>query len=371
MSKVSIVRCEDYTGERITDAVSRSVDFLGGIESFVKKADTVLIKPNLLSAREPEEAVCTHPEVVRAAIRLVKKAGGRPVVGDSPGNFFTTRDVDFVYEKTQIKRIAEEEDIELVKFDKSRLINGYPIAEAALNASVIISLPKLKTHALTVMTGGVKNTFGMIPGLYKVECHRKKPKPRDFVRILLDIFEITKPHLSIMDGVVGMEGDGPATGRSRKLGLVMASPDAVSMDAVVSKLVGLPSYKDIIVNEARRRGVGEADISNIEILGEAIESVKIKDFKLPKTAQRINLIPDFLTNIFTRVVDFTPVIDERLCKKCGVCKNSCPVGAITINEETSFRDDKICVRCFCCHEVCPYKAVFIKRNLITKLLWRD
>ena len=151
----------------------------------------------------------------------------------------------------------------------------------------------------------------------------------------------------------------------------MASADAVSLDAVVSELVGLASYKDILVNEARRREAGETDISNIEILGEAIENVRIKNFKLPETAHQINLLPDFLTNVFTRAVDFRPVIDEKLCKKCVVCKKSCPVDAITINEETSHIDNKICIRCFCCHEVCPYKSIFIKRNLLTSLFWRD
>ena len=371
MSRVSIVKCADYNSGKIIDAVSRAVNLLGGIEIFVKRDEIVLIKPNLLSARSPEEAVTTHPEIVRAAIRLVKKAGARVLVGDSPGTFFTTRDIDFVYEKTGIKRITEEEEVELVRFDKSRIINGMPFAEVALNASSIISLPKLKTHTLTVMTGGIKNTFGVIPGLFKVECHRNKPRPKDFAKVLLDIFEIAKPHLSIIDGVVAMEGDGPAAGNIRKAGLILASPDAVSLDVVVSELVGLPSYKDIVINEAKRRDVGEANMHNIEILGEAIEDVKIKDFKLPKTAHRVNLLPDFLVNIFTRAVGFKPVIDEKLCKKCEVCKNSCPAGAITIDKEISHIDDKICVRCFCCQEICPHKAVFIKRNFFANLLWRD
>lgn len=371
MSKVAIVKCEDYTSKKIIDAVFRAVDLLGGIESFVKQNDNVLIKPNLLSARNPEEAVTTHPEIVRAAIRLVKKAGARPLIGDSPGNFSTIKDVNSVYEKTGIKRITEEEKVELVRFDKSRIIDDYPVAEVALNASLIISLPKLKTHALTVMTGAIKNTFGLIPGLFKVECHRNDPKPRNFIKVLLDIFEIIKPRLFIMDGVLAMEGDGPAAGNPREVGLILASPDAVSLDSVVSELVGLPSYKDMIVNEARRRGLGEADINNIEVRGEAIEDVKIKDFKLPKTAHRINLLPDFLANIFTRVVYFGPVINERLCKKCELCKDSCPADAITIKDEMSRIDSKLCVRCFCCHEICPYQAIFIKRNLFANLLWRD
>ena len=371
MAKVSIVRCVDYDGEKVGDALFRAVGLLGGIESFVKKGEPVLIKPNLLSARDPEEAVCTHPEFVRAAVRLVKEAGARPLIGDSPGNFFTIKDVDSVYEKTGIRRVAEEEGAELSRFDKVRVINGFPVAQAALDASAIISLPKLKTHALTVMTGAIKNSFGLIPGLFKVECHRTKPKPRDFVKVLLDVYSIRKPQLCIMDGILAMEGDGPAAGTPRKTGLILASSDGVSLDTVVSRLVGLPLHKDMIINEARRRSIGEADINNIEVAGEAIEDAKIKDFKLPKTAHNLNLLPDFLTNIFTRVIDFRPVIDEKLCQKCEVCKDSCPVKAITINGETSHIDREICVRCFCCHEVCPFKAVYIKRNLIARLLWRD
>lgn len=371
MSKVSIVKCKDYSSEKIIDAIFRAVDLLGGIKTFVKETDYVLIKPNLLSARSPEEAVTTHPEIVRAVIRLVKIAGARPIIGDSPGNFFTIRDVNFVYEKTGIKSVAEEENAELVRFDKFRLINGYPIAEAALNVSSIISLPKLKTHALTVMTGAIKNSFGLIPGLFKLECHRNKPKPRDFVKILLDIFEIIRPRLSIMDGVLAMEGDGPASGSPREVGLVLASNDCVSLDSVVSELVGLPLHRDLVINEAKRRGIGETNIDNIEILGERIEDVKIKDFRLPKTAFGVNLLPKFMADIFTWAVDFKPVIDEKLCTKCNVCKNSCLVGAIIINEETSHIDDRLCVKCFCCHEVCPYKAIIIKRNFFTNLLWRE
>jgi uncharacterized protein (DUF362 family)/Pyruvate/2-oxoacid:ferredoxin oxidoreductase delta subunit len=371
MSKVSIVKCKDYNSKKVIDSVFRAVGLLGGIETFAKQGDNVLIKPNLLSARVPEEAVTTHPELVRAAIRLVKGVGATPLVGDSPGTFFTIKDVNHVYEKTGIKRIAEEEGVELVRFDKSRIINDYPIAEVALNVSSIISLPKLKTHALTVMTGAIKNTFGLVPGHFKVECHRNKPKPKNFVKVILDVFQITKPRLSIMDGVLAMEGDGPGAGNPKEVGLILASPDAVSLDAVISKLVGLPSFKDLIINEARQRGAGEADINNIEILGEAIEDIKIKDFKLPMTAHGINLLPDFLTDIFTQAVIFKPIIDERLCKKCGVCKRSCPVDAITINEATSHIDNKICIRCFCCHEACPYKAIFIKRNFFANLLWRE
>ncbi len=371
MSTVAIVKCKNYDREKVEEAVFRSVSFLGGIDSFIGKGDNVLIKPNLLSARLPEEAVCTHPEVVRAAIRLVKKAGAKPVVGDSPGTFFGFEEINKVYEKTGIKSAAEEEGVELVRFDKLRRVNGYPIAERALDASFILSLPKFKTHALTVMTGAVKNTFGMVPGLFKVQCHKSRPKPKNFVKIITDIYEITKPGLSIMDGITAMEGDGPAAGTPRDLGLLLASADGVSLDAVMSDIAGVPSSKDIIVSEARRRNIGGADIGKIEILGESIEAVRVKDFKLPQTANAVNALPDFLMSIIGGVLNFRPFIDEKLCKKCGICKDSCPVEAITIDASKSIIKDRICICCFCCHEVCPYKAVYIKKSLLTRLLWRS
>jgi len=369
-SQVSIVKCGDYASGKVEDAVFRAVELLGGIGRYVGSGDRVLIKPNLISAREPDDAVCTHPEIVRAAIHLVRKAGGRVMIGDSPGSFFTNEDIDCVYEKTGIRAVAEEEKAELIRFDKPRMVNGYPIAEAVLAASSVISLPKLKTHVLTMMTGAVKNTYGMVPGYHKVECHRKKPKSKDFAKVILDVFELTRPRLSIMDGIVGMEGDGPTSGDPKELGLILASADAVSLDTVVSGVVGLPFRKDIMMNEARQRGAGETDLNKIEILGEEIERVKVKDFRLPITVQVGGFLPDFLTNILMQVTEFRPVIDEKKCKKCGICKDSCPVDVITINAETSRIDSKACIRCFCCHEVCPYKAVTINRNLVTKLLWR-
>jgi uncharacterized protein (DUF362 family)/NAD-dependent dihydropyrimidine dehydrogenase PreA subunit len=374
MSKVSIIKCKNYNTKAVEDAVFRAVDLLGGIGNFVKSGDTVLIKPNLLSGRNPDEAVTTHPEVVRAVIRLIGKTGAKILVGDSPGTFFTTKNVDDIYDKTGIARVVNEEKAELVRLDKPRIVNSYPISEAALNVSSIISLPKLKTHALTVMTGGIKNTFGLIPGHFKVECHRKKPRSKEFVKLLLDIYEIAKPKLSlsIMDGIVAMEGDGPAAGTPKGAGLILASADAVSLDAVVSELVSIPSYKDIVMIEAKRRDAGEANKNNIEVAGETIADTKIKDFKLPKTYIRMDMLPDFIVNmVLGRFIRFKPVIDESICKKCEVCKNGCPVDAITINEDTSRINDKVCIRCFCCSEVCPYNAVFIKKGLIAGLLWRE
>lgn len=390
MSKVSIVKCADYDPGRVEAAVFRAVELLGGIESFIKKGGKVLIKPNLLSARRPEEAVCTHPEVVRAAIRLVKKSGAKALIGDSPGTFLGAKDIEEVYDKTGIRGVAGEEGAELVRFDRSRMVKGYPIAEEALDASFILSLPKLKTHIFTVMTGAVKNIFGVVPGFFKSQCHKKSPQPKKFAAILLDVYGIVRPGLSIMDGIVGMDGEGPAAGNPVNTGLIAASADGVSLDAVISKIAGVPASKDLIAGEARRRKIGEADLNKIEVLGEPVDKMRFKKFRLPVTAGVVSALPDFIMDLMRGALNIRPFIDEKVCAGCGICGDACPVGAITHSAESralsiprkvrprSFAvrktepriHDNVCIRCFCCYEMCPYKAIYIKKGLLTRLLWR-
>ncbi|MBN1871021.1 MAG: DUF362 domain-containing protein [Candidatus Omnitrophica bacterium] len=374
MSKVSIVKCTDYNTANVEEAVMRSVDLLGGIGQFIMPGDKVLLKPNLLSARKPDDAVCTHPELVRAVIRVVKKVSNNIMIGDSPGSFFMIKDINHVLEKTGLRRIADEEGVEIIKFDKSGIINGYPIADAVMKADKVITIPKLKTHALTAMTGAIKNSFGMVPGLFKLDCHRNHPDPKHFVATIVDVFEVRRPDIAIMDAIVGMEGNGPAAGNPKRIGYVIAGRDSVSVDSVASEIIGIPAHKNIIINEAVSRKAGEGVLHHIEIVGEKLADAKLKRFKLPvttlMTSHSINMLPDFLYKMFSRLIAFRPVIDEAICKKCNICKNACPVDAITITEERSLINAKRCIRCFCCHEACPYKSIYIRKNFITNILWR-
>jgi len=145
MSKVAIVRCEDYDPDLVYIAVKRSVDYIGGMASFVKPGAKVLIKPNILSARPPEEAVDTHPEVVRALIRIVKDVGGTVIVGDSPGGF--PKNVDHIYEVSGMRQVCQDEGVELVKFTTSKFVEGVPICRYVYDVGCFISVPKFKTHA--------------------------------------------------------------------------------------------------------------------------------------------------------------------------------------------------------------------------------
>lgn len=365
-SKVSIVRCNTYKQDEIFESVKKAVDLIGGMSNFVRPGQKVLIKPNLLSARLPEEGVDTHPEFVRAVVKLVKEAGGVVYIGDSPGGWFV-KNPDEVYSKCGIKEVAEQENVNLVKFDNTYYIDGIPFATYAKDCSCIISLPKMKTHNLTTLTGAVKNTFGMVVGLYKANCHLRAPKPYEFSNLLVDIFSYVKPHLSIMDGIVSMDGDGPAAGRLRDSKLILASHDAVSLDAVFSKIVGLEPFKLHTTQIAHKKGLGCGDLNQIEILGESLEDVKISDFKLPQAAFFYKL-PSSVLKLSKKVIWIKPYIIPDVCTKCDICVKTCPVKAINLKKDILVVDNKRCIDCFCCHEVCQYNAIKINRSLLTKFI---
>lgn len=366
MSKVSLVKCGDYDSARVYEAVKRAVGLVGGIESFVKPGMKVLVKPNLLSARPPEDAVDTHPEVVRAVVRLVKGAQATAVIGDSPGGYY--KNIDHIFEISGMKKVAREEGVELVRFTTSRFVDGVPIARRVFDSDCVISVPKFKTHCITVLTAAIKNMYGTMTGLHKAVCHSKAPKEEDFAKIVAKIYSLTRPRLSILDGIRAMEGDGPSSGKVKNMNMVMASSDGVALDSVAAKLVGLEPLDILVTKEAYAMGLGEADLSRIEVLGDDIKGFITEDFKLPQTSL-LKYIPKGIARSVASIIRFKPHIDTRICRRCNLCKITCPVNCIEIEDNYCSIDYKRCVRCLCCHEVCPYKAVGIKRNILTKLVW--
>ena len=366
MAKVSIVRCEYYDTGKVYDAVKRSVDLIGGIEAFVSPGMKVLLKPNLLSARVPEDAVDTHPEIVRAVVRLVKSAGAVPYIGDSPGGY--GKNIDQIFEKSGMKKIAEEELVRLDRFTASRLVSGIPIARQIFDSDRVISIPKFKTHSITVLTAAIKNMFGAVVGLYKAECHSRSPKEEDFSKIIAKVYSIAKPHLTILDGITAMEGDGPSSGVIRKMNLIMAGEDAIAIDSCLAKIVGVAPLDMLVTKEAYEAKLGEADLSKIEILGDDLNNFIAKDFKLPQTTP-LKYLPKSVINCIASLIRFRPYIDIGPCRRCNLCKITCPVNCIEIEKDYCRIDYKKCIRCLCCHEVCPYRAISIKRNILTKLVW--
>ena len=362
-SKVSIIKCKTYRPSEVQPAVARAFELLGGISSFVKKGEKVLVKPNMLSGKPPEHGVNTHIEVVRAVVKLIKECEAFPIIGDNPGGSTSPRQA---YESSGMSSIANEEKIELAEVKDVKVVRGMPIASYFFECDKIISLPKMKTHNLMILTGAVKNMYGAVSGLNKTQLHKRFLMPEEFVNVLVDVLEAVRPHLVLMDGIIAMDGDGPVSGRLKDVGLLIASQDSVALDSVFSHLIGVSPFKILTTKEAHRRGLGEIDLEKIEIAGEAIEKSFIKEFKLPRSSIAIKL-PHFLAKIIAGFVKFGPYINERLCKKCSICAESCPVSAITINEKESRIDCRNCIRCMCCNEVCPYGAVELKRNILARV----
>lgn len=368
--KVSIIKCDDYDRELVYQKVKGSIDSLGGMVKFVSRGDKVLIKPNLLSPRSPDKAVLTHPAVLEAVVRLVIDAGGKPVVGDSPG--FSSPMT--CAEKGGFLPVLERYNVPLLKFEESVTVRAsegsdsafkvFDVARDTLTVDKIINLPKLKTHAQMVMTMAVKNTFGVVVGGKKSQWHlRIGNRPEKFARMLLDLHYLVNPVLSIMDGITAMEGNGPGNGDPVELGLVFASSDATALDAVALRIVGLEPSLLYTLNEARKAKMGVWDMKNIDVVGEDIEDVSVTGFAFPPTGRLLGGMPSFVSRVARRVLTPRPVIDHDPCIMCGQCEKICGALAIssTPGEVSSMDIDyNKCIRCFCCQEICPEGAISVK-----------
>ncbi len=361
-SPVSIVRCDTYEEKEVLKAVRKSIDLLGGMDSFVKRGSRVLLKPNLLYGKRPELAVTTHPSIVKAIIELVKEAGGLPCLGDSPGIGTTSG----VAEKAGIKKVAEEMGCPIIEFNrpalpperKGSLFKNIEIDQAVYEAEVIINLPKWKTHGQMLLTLGVKNLFGCVPGARKALWHLKAGEDhRLFAQMLVDIYRMVQPSLTVLDGIVGMEGNGPNSGHPIPLGLVLASPNPLSLDQVVCDLLGI-SRKALLTNRvALEQGLGREEI---HIRGERVENVKVPHFKFPNVSQVDWYIPNLLKTSLKNAFNTKPVIDETICKLCHQCVEVCPPKALKEGKKGLAFDYGRCIRCFCCQEICPEGAITIE-----------
>ena len=370
-SAVSIVRCTEYDRELIFASVKQAVDLLGGMHTFVKPGERVLIKPNLLKGKAPEAAVTTHPEIVRAVIRLVREAGGEPMVGDSPG----MGDLRKVSEKAGILDVVNEEGATLVELDEVVQVRNqgrfqrFEIARAAYEADAIINLPKLKTHGMTTLTGAVKNLFGCVPGKRKVQWHFNTGVNHElFATMLNELCALLKPRLTIMDAVIGMEGNGPGSGEPRQIGVVIAGQDPVAVDVVSSSVLGVSLDRLPLIRAAAAAGYGETQLDRIRVFGESIAGVAIKHFRLPPQEHLEWRLPEWARLVLKDALTTKPVINNRSCIQCGICQGHCPQGAIENRDgvlEIRYRD---CIRCFCCQEFCPQGAITVGRGWALKIL---
>jgi len=368
-SKVSVIKCKDYDPVLVWESTKRAVDLIGGIEAFIKPGSSVLVKPNLLMAKEPEYGIDTHPEVMRAVIRILKEINCQIYIGDAPSVWDQDAyELEEVYVKSGVKRVALEEGVQLVYFDKKVWKGKFPFTTWLERCEYLVSIPKFKTHNLTILTGAIKNLFGLIPGLYKTELHKKHLVVKDFAAMLVDIYMQNRPALTVVDGIVAMEGEGPGTsGKLRHPGLIIAGDDAVAVDSILAIIMGINPTDVLTTKEAADRGLGKADINSIQVLGEKIDDITQEPFELPATSITQKL-PRPLLEIVKRLLRFYPKIDGSKCTICGTCVKICPNHAIAIKSKKTMINYSRCISCFCCEETCPASAIHVKRSVFVQML---
>lgn len=359
---VALVQCADYARENVGLAIDRALALLGGTESFGLSGKRVLVKPNLLCDRPPEDAVTTHPEILRAAIRMLKTAGADVRVGDSPASAIRLRRV---WEVTGAEAVCREEGVPLVSFESGemRLVKRDGIellvAAEALDADLIVNLPKVKTHGMTLFTCGVKNFYGLLPGYQKTRRHREYPNPRAFAKLLRALLAEMPPQICIADGVVGMEGDGPSNGMPIKLGFIAVSTSPLALDVAVCRRVGIPV--------SRVPYLADVAESKPRELGDLPSGFHV-NMRPPSTWKSL-AVPAPIAKFCARWLWVRPEFDGVVCVKCGRCASACPKSAIAFErgQTPKLGRPHECVGCCCCHEVCPAGAIHMRTGPLLRL----
>ena len=374
-ARVSVVSVQNYLCAQIRVAANKSLDLIGGLGRLVRPGDKVLVKINHLSpASSPEKGIITHPVFVEAILHLLRDHSLNITVGDDIESIASNG-----FAVSGFREMCKRAGVDLVNFKgkgfvetecSGHFLKKIHISRAALDSDVLINLPKLKTHSLTVLTGGVKNMYGTIPSGLRTRFHGEYVRPEDFGQVLVDIFSAAKPHLTIMDGVVAMEGEGPASGSLREVGVILASQDAIALDAVATKIIGLDPLEIYTTKYATERGLGIGNLQDIEVVGEKLEGVIVPDFKLPASATSVltRKAPRLLARHLLSQLSVRPQIVQSKCTGCFECENICPVSAISrINGKVKINPNR-CIWCMCCHEVCHYSAIVPKRPIVGNAL---
>ena len=376
MTVVGTALCGSYDRDAVAAAVASAPAAAGGLPPVAGKR--VLIKPNLLSDTGPDSAATTHPEVVAAVCRMVREAGGTPVLADSPGagHLYTSKTLHRIYERSGMQRVAEETGTELsfdtgleeVSFPGGVVMKRFFLIRPVREADVIISVCKLKTHMFTKFSGGVKNTFGVVPGLEKPAFHSRFPAAEDFSEMLVDLNELIRPDFVVMDAIFGMEGNGPMGGSPKFCGYVLASSSVYALDVSAQRLIGMDPERIATTAAAQRRGL----LDFVEEKGDEIRPVT--GFLLPATytdQQKNTRICGIILSRMQKAGRFyvsAPRAVPARCTGCGQCVRICPKDVVRLQNGKAVFDLSRCIRCYCCHEMCQMRAIDLRRGAVGRLL---
>ena len=376
---VSVKHTFSYDPAEMEKAVEAHFELLR-LDEMLRPGMKVTLKPNLLLKRRPEEGTTTHPALVTAIIRRLQKVGVTDItIADSPGGLYTVSQLTAIYRASGMEQAAKETGAKL-NFDvtsvetpsKNGVISpSFPIIRPIIEADLVISVCKLKSHCMAGLSGGVKNLFGCIPGLTKPDYHWRYPKEEDFCSMLLDLCGTVRPAVTFCDAVIAMEGDGPSAGTLRQTNMTLCSTSPYELDLVLCRIIGREENEILTVRLAKERGICEKTFDEAELCGD--EPFFYPDFIRPRTMSMdfLSKVPGFLRPIARPIVDtFLTTkhhIDLKKCVGCGKCAESCPAHTIRVEKGKARIIRSGCIRCYCCHEMCPVRAIEVKQNPLFRL----
>ncbi len=321
----------------------------------------VVIKPNVLRTSKAEEHIVTHPALLRAVVEKVEEMSPRSlIVGDNPG-LFNYGDNENSFQQTGLMAAAKGyyrnlgDTTQHLAFNP-QFMSEVGVSKEIMDADILISLPKFKTHGLTVLTGAIKNSYGILPGAQKARLHQLAGTPERFHEVIVEVFRLRVPDLFIMDAVVGMEGNGPASPELREIGLILAAENGVAMDAVVATMMGIDPGRLGFLQKAKDFGLGDFDLAKIEIDGDLRV---LPNFKLPPLGGEAIAGNPAVQQLLNSKAHVKPKADPELCSACGACIEHCPVSALTMQDAIPVVEAEMCIACFCCQEICPEKAMHL------------
>ena len=381
---VIVSHISEYDPGKITGIIRSQFDALGiNGDSFENKR--VVIKPNLIMKKSPEYAATSSPEILDAVLTILD--GYSPasvVIAESSGGPYTKQSLEAAYNVCGIKKVTDKHNATLnfdttykvLDFPEGKTVKSFNIITPVAEADIVISLPRLKTHSLTGMSGAVKNYFGVIPGLEKFELHARFPDYNDFSSMLVDLATLVATRtetINILDAIVGMEGNGPTGGSPRRIGAILTSRSAFKIDSIAKELICTRGV--LSVKEAEERGLASADAEKINVIGDDYKPLIVKDFKQPDSKKRglVGFLQTFSGGAIGEYFRPRPVIGKS-CIGCGECVRSCPEETISLVSAGSKKVASIkldsCIRCFCCQELCPIHAIVVKRRGIISFINR-
>jgi uncharacterized protein (DUF362 family)/NAD-dependent dihydropyrimidine dehydrogenase PreA subunit len=373
---VSAVKVQKYNLDELVPALRQSLKLIGGLSTIVKPEDKVFVKINHLPPPSPpERGIVTHPVFTESVIMLLKEQGVEITVGDDieegEDDGFAMSGYRAMCERRGVKLVNLREGGFIEQACRGKILKNLYISKIVSEADIIINLPKFKTHSLTVFTGGIKNMYGIIPSGQRRMFHGRYLRSEDFCQMLVDIYELVKPQLTIIDGIMAMEGEGPGSGKTRNLGFLLASRDAVALDAVCTGISGLKPGDVLTTRYAGDRKLGISELNRIDIIGEKFEDLATQDFKLPTTFAHtaMNRAPHGPVKYLLEQISPRPRVNKKNCTACGKCVKACSTGAARIAGKKAVIDTKLCIRCMCCHEVCRFDAIYQGRPFFGTVIY--